>query len=662
VVVQLTHTSKVLHRLALQQDIYERKGDGYVAALTAVEESSIPGDFDIRFPNARVWDDLTKRRQELEATGNAHFSERERRIEAALQTPVLLKYNQRPLKQVMDELGKLADINIHVEESGLAIEGQSYDTPVTINLSHEISLKSALLMILEPLRLNYVIANDTLTITSGENAKVFTKTYPVGDLVIPIPNFVPDGRQGLNGALEQAYLRAGMSRGPTSGLNGQPTVIVADANQAVAPVNPAVHAQWLNRPDTPPATGVPQQIPFGTGPGGLAGGSQADFDSLIELITSTVRPDTWIENGGVIGSVEPFETNLTLVISTTQEVHEEIADLLQQLRRLQDLQVTIEVRFIDLSDNFFERIGVDFDFNIDDNFTQPFIPISSDEGRSAVIGLDPVIPLTPTANLDLQFRQGSFNATLPNLPGATFDPATAGTFGFAILSDIEAFFLIQAAQGDDRSNILQAPKITLFNGQTASINDITQRPFVTSLIPVVGDFAAAHQPVIVVLSEGTSLSVQAVVSNDRRFVRLTLVPVFSTIGDVKEFTFTGSKTTTSKSSDVVKAKGDDETSSDEEETVSQEGTTVQQPTFSTVSVTSTVSVPDGGTVLLGGIKRLSESRSERGLPILSKIPYINRLFKNVGLGRSTRNLMMMVTPRIIIQEEEEEKLIGTPAP
>ena len=45
----------------------------------------------------------------------------------------------------------------------------------------------------------------------------------------------------------------------------------------------------------------------------------------------------------------PFQTNLSLVVSQTQEVHEEIADLLDQLRRLQDLQVTIEVRFITLT-------------------------------------------------------------------------------------------------------------------------------------------------------------------------------------------------------------------------------------------------------------------------------------------------------------------------
>ncbi len=67
------------------------------------------------------------------------------------------------------------------------------------------------------------------------------------------------------------------------------------------------------------------------------------------------------------GSIAPFETNLSLVVSQTQEVHEEIVDLLEQLRRLQDLQVTIEVRFITLNDNFFERIGVDFDFDINDN-------------------------------------------------------------------------------------------------------------------------------------------------------------------------------------------------------------------------------------------------------------------------------------------------------
>jgi len=80
------------------------------------------------------------------------------------------------------------------------------------------------------------------------------------------------------------------------------------------------------------------------------------------------------------------------------------------------------------------------------------------------------------------------------------------------------------------------------------------------------------------------------------------------------------------------------------------------PSFAYTTVSTTVSVPDGGTILLGGIKRLNEGRNEYGTPILDKLPYINRLFKNVGIGRETQSLMMMVTPRIIIQEEEEANL------
>ena len=84
--------------------------------------------------------------------------------------------------------------------------------------------------------------------------------------------------------------------------------------------------------------------------------------------------------------------------------------------------------------------------------------------------------------------------------------------------------------------------------------------------------------------------------------------------------------------------------------------TVQQPVQNIVTVDTVVSVPDGGTVLLGGVKSLKEGRNMAGVPILNKIPYISRLFKNTGVGRETESLMLMVTPRIIIQEEEEQLL------
>jgi general secretion pathway protein D len=378
-----------------------------------------------------------------------------------------------------------------------------------------------------------------------------------------------------------------------------------------------------------------------------------------------------MENGTGEGEIQPFPTNLSLVISQTQRVHEQIADLLEQLRRLQDLQVTIEVRFIRLTDSFFERIGVDFDFNIEDGTgfsTNPAVPGALTPGApfeppraSASVGIQSPTGLTDfpnyTVDLDMPFRQGNFGLATPQFGTPSVD--AGASFGFAVLSDIEAFFLIEAAQGDRRSNILQAPKVTLFNGQQASVIDATSVPFVISVVPVVGDFAAAQMPVIVVLNEGTMMSVQAVVSDDRRYVRLTMVPSFNQIGEVNTFTFEGTETSRSVSASVDDDEDGKNESSDDEEEITRSGTTVQLPQFAQITVATTVSVPDGGTVLLGGIKRLREGRNEFGVPLLSKIPYVDRLFRNVSIGRETDSLMMMVTPHIIIQEEEEQRL-GVP--
>jgi general secretion pathway protein D len=599
-------------------------------------------------------------------------SVKELEIEQKLKTQVLPKYEETPLNVVIQQLSELTGVNIHLDPRGLEQEAVRSDTPITFNTLNEISLKSALTLILEPLHLTYTIQDEVLKITSEDirDGERIIRTYQVGDLVIPIPNFVPSNNMGLQGLINDAYAAMG---GAGLGTPG-PMALVADDGRRPAtgpgartPNN--ISAQFgVNNNPAIPGGGA---SPMSSGPGGLGGAASADFDSLIDLIVATVEHDSWMENGTGEGDIQPFPNNLSLVISQTQRVHEQIADLLEQLRRLQDLQVTIEVRFIRLTDNFFERIGVDFDFNIEDGtglaavntgsvLPPTLVPGSPFEPRrsSATVGLNPTTDDATfpnyTVDLDLPFRQGSFQLSTPQF--GQFDAQSAGRFGFAILSDIEAYFLIEAAQGDRRANVLQAPKVTLFNGQQATVVDSSFVPFVISVIPVVGDFAAAYQPVIVVLSEGTMMTVQAVVSDDRRYVRLTLVPFFSQIGEVRTFTFEGATETSTSTSITDDDEDGDNEQEDGEETIIRSGTTVQLPTFQVISVATTVSVPDGGTVLLGGIKRLREGRNEFGVPLLSKVPYVDRLFRNVAIGRETDSLMMMVTPHIIIQEEEEERL------
>ncbi len=724
IVRQLLSQSRVIRRLDTQKSIEGQKRQGFMDVVEDVERSSTPFVGPIEFPATRDWEDLTKNRTRLQAEGRSRASPAELQIQKRLGVRVKAAHRDQPLSAVLDALAKQADVPIHLDMVGLEQEAVRSDTPVTISLDQPISLKSALKLLLEPLHLDYVVKDEVLKVTSPRLVKgeVYSVSYPVADLVIAIPNFSSDGL-GITGALRDGYSRitprnaASVQYGPPpAGING------VSRSGLDSPIDPGSLAQF-QAGSRPPATGSTPAMPFGPPAGG---GTQADFQSLIDLIQNTVAPQSWSALGGT-GAIQPFETNLSIVVSQTQEVHEQIADLLEQLRRLQDLQVTIEVRFIRLNDTFFERIGVDFDFNIQTGVNQPLnmtaVPTQSNSsqnpgslgiparagGPSQLIGLDnagnPGVALGSGGlggtggtggatggggggagggqqNINIPsffsvpFRQNSFgSATVPALPGLPDPTTSAATFGFAILSDIEAFFLIQAAQGNTRSNVMQAPKVTLFNGQNAFISDTTQRPFVTSVVPVVGDFAAAQQPVITVLSEGTAVNVQAVVSSDRRFVRLTLVPFFSQIGKVEQFQFEGTRSTKSKSSDektglsgdaaaggALQAGLETQAKSASEQEIFSRGTTIQLPEFIFTTVTTTVSVPDGGTVLLGGIKRLREGRNEFGVPILSKIPYINRLFKNVGMGRTTDSLMLMVTPRIIIQEEEEDKLLGTTRP
>ena len=69
------------------------------------------------------------------------------------------------------------------------------------------------------------------------------------------------------------------------------------------------------------------------------------------------------------------------------------------------------------------------------------------------------------------------------------------------------------------------------------------------LLPFVIQGAVGYQPVITTLPEGTNMSATAVISADRRYVRISVVPLFSSIGDVETFNFaTGAQSLTSSGS------------------------------------------------------------------------------------------------------------------
>jgi hypothetical protein len=213
------------------------------------------------------------------------------------------KFDRTPLKEVVAWFRTTGDLNIILDELAIEEEGVTGTRPVTLDLN-EVAIHSALRLLLKPLNLGITIdeASGVLIVTSKlrMQGRLLAAVYPVADLVIPIPKSVvvklsDDGAYTLQASTQTA-------------------------SHGVTQVAGVVHDH-----------------------------SQLDLDSLAELLTTVVEPDSWREVGGM-GMLRSNETTLSLVIRQTQAVHREISGLLDQLRRLQDLQIVVRGEVIELSE------------------------------------------------------------------------------------------------------------------------------------------------------------------------------------------------------------------------------------------------------------------------------------------------------------------------
>lgn len=70
------------------------------------------------------------------------------------------------------------------------------------------------------------------------------------------------------------------------------------------------------------------------------------------------------------------------------------------------------------------------------------------------------------------------------------------------------------------------------------------------------------------------------------------------------------------------------------------------------SIMTTLKIKDQQTVVLGGLINRTEGVSWKGVPILSKIPYLGRLFKSKSITNSENELVILLTPKIANRETD----------
>ncbi len=205
------------------------------------------------------------------------------------------------------------------------------------------------------------------------------------------------------------------------------------------------------------------------------------------------------------------------------------------------------------------------------------------------------------------------------------------------LSDRETRLFLEVLQSDVRSNVMQAPKITMLDGQNSTIECLDKQTITrgATVVPTENGIALSTYQETVPL--GLKLKLRSNISADRRSVRIGLDSQITNLDESEPGRFTiqvSDKNADGKAGTILEMK---------------------RPRIVTMSVEKTLDIPDGKTAVLPAGRKICRV-SERVCPeCLKGIPLLRDLLCTTETHPEVHHLFVMVTPRIVAPREKEEK-------
>jgi type II secretion system protein D len=86
---------------------------------------------------------------------------------------------------------------------------------------------------------------------------------------------------------------------------------------------------------------------------------------------------------------------------------------------------------------------------------------------------------------------------------------------------------------------------------------------------------------------------------------------------------------------------------------------VSVPKIDTQKLTTTIIVPDGATILMGGLISQTDSKTSSGIPFVSTIPLLGNLFKSTTDDTERRELVVMIQPSVVLDVPELKEVSKT---
>lgn len=621
----------------IYQAYHRQRGEMYRnMALQQIDnqKAMIPPRNIVDYP--KDWPAISGRRGEQLAFND---SEENRRVRSVLaERPETVDFQEVTLASALDFIRGITKVNLDPDWNSLESIGVRPSDTVSLSLTN-VPVQTILNKVLSKVshdphtKAGWTVEEGVLTIASEDviRQKTVTVFYDIKDLLVQVPNYTNVPSFDLTSVLMTAQSQAHGS-------------------------SPFAGGETFRGGDNAESFKGPKQ-----------GSGEEVSRAIVDVIQRTIDPTGWSDLGGATGSVTTMNGNL--IIKNTPANHQAISGLLSKLREVRAMQINVEARFMLVAQDFFEKIGFDLDvyFNANNNQVRAARRVDPTVQSSDFFNFEGTTP-----GLQRTITGASTNPPAPGLSQGVVNPRSWSPIGAAqgsdllagkllasqvkenslagqalsaapalgiagqFLDDIQVDFLIQATQADRRSVRLNAPRLTFTNGQTSNIFVATQVAFISALTPIVGTSAVGFDPTLATVSEGVRLLVEGTVTADRRYVTLNVDTSVSKIDGIAQQPITAIAGGQLQQSGQVNA-------------------FIQIPTVTVTSVSTTVTIPDQGTILIGGQRLVNEYDIETGVPVLSKIPILNRFFANTAKAKDEQTLLILIKPTILIQSEQEDQ-------
>ncbi len=235
--------------------------------------------------------------------------------------------------------------------------------------------------------------------------------------------------------------------------------------------------------------------------------------------------------------------------------------------------------------------------------------------------------------------------------------------------------VLHAIEEERKGNVVFEPDLTMFNGQQGHIVHMNQQSYIADYDVVQGQY----QPIVTILSYGTVLDVRAIASSDKKYITLTLRPTNAQVIEWRRFgplntsTWPGGNVVGggnpqgggAANNNQVQGGGNGNGQVVGNNNASSNNATAPAiagenplliPELSYESVQTSVTIPDGGSLVIAGMTDGESARSHSGVPFLSHIPFLGRLFSTNGSQETELRTLILVQADLVLFDEIEKNL------